>query len=468
MAYPAYLLAETALWPVLQKRPCAFEGIDSYLAGARGAIASIPKAFYHIHCGSTLFILSCVAIVQVMLLANATLVGLVFDLQNVTTTYDNPPAPFPNAVESAARLYMSWADGLSKEPLPGQRDFLVDRSNLSAVGNVAIRAVRAPKIIVCQGKSLDITGDYQNRTRTFMVAARVNGPVQLRLQPHLTTWVDFFEFKSSTRTVSTLVFAAMNGTIEGGVTTEPTSAMKLRGYTGISAVACTVDVNLVDDSFTVGRGQHNVTVLSNLTTITSPEVTGVSTNENHTETAKWLACAITMYGASIWGAQPMFAGNGYLPFPYTTDELHATPQNWTIDGLTHFIEVGSGALGITMMRTMNKGHAELQSSIEVPRVSTSRSFILLGPPVGVLVIIFTLVGLNVTLYRRGHLPQMLLGRTSEIVTCAQSQGMRHLVDNLSGEQISTSQLSAQRVRFGVSSGGRSRPGFILDTEKISR
>jgi len=480
MSYFAYLLAEAMVWPILQKRACSFGVIDAYLSSARGSLISMPKSVHHISYWPVSLVLFCILIAQLLLLANATLVGLVFDLQNVTTTYvsihavgggtgfnfhqTNPPSPFPAAVGMAARLYASWADGLSEEPLPELRDFLVDRANISLVGGVVVEAVRVNKTVTCSGRKLSIIADYRDDTHHFEVEAMGNQSVQLRLQPHLSVWVDSFQYPSPTRTISTIVFAALNGTIENGKYTNTLPAMKSYGYANISAVACNVDISLENDMFSIGQAQYNATVLSDLNFFGDNDRRNTSRPWRHNEMAKWLGCAITTYGPNVWGAQPMFKNDGYLPSSYTTDQAFAVQaHHWTLAKLTRFINVGSGALGITVMRAGIQNYTEMISNKQMPRVSTSRSYILLGSPIAILVIVSALIGVNLVLYHQSGISRMFLGRTYELVKSSQTEDMRRLVGD---GQLSDSQMAvfaAQPVSYGIVTDGRSRRGFVLDS-----
>lgn len=47
IAYSTYQFAETTLWPALTQQPLTLEGIDSYLAHARGSLPSFPFAAWH-------------------------------------------------------------------------------------------------------------------------------------------------------------------------------------------------------------------------------------------------------------------------------------------------------------------------------------------------------------------------------------------------------------------------------------
>ena len=70
-----------------------------------------------------------------------------------------------------------------------------------------------------------------------------------------------------------MVFAVLNGTVESGVTTSPTTNMKKLNYTGISAVSCTVDVTLFDEYLStdgMDPDESIATPLSNLTMLSWP------------------------------------------------------------------------------------------------------------------------------------------------------------------------------------------------------
>jgi hypothetical protein len=161
--------------------------------------------------------------------------------------------------------------------------------------------------------------------------------VLLRLQPRLTLWVDHIEYISDRETITTIVFAAINGTIQNGASTAPTELMKAWDYGAISALACSVDVTLIEDQFIIGEGSGNNVTLSSFNTLSGPA--DVQTQWGGLgDLAAWLGAVVTDYGVSVHGAQPMFETNPVpdqnpLPVAYTTTLVLTNQNDWQEDML---------------------------------------------------------------------------------------------------------------------------------------
>lgn len=459
MAYGAACkLAETSLWPILTRQTLSLASLDHVLLATRGSLAHVPQAALSAGKSVAGMIIACVFIITALLQVESTLIGYVFTLQNVTVPYNSeyyggggtglpfvqssPPAPLPVAMTLAAGLYTSWSNGLSNEPLPLERDFLVDRLNLSQIGNFSVGALRALKDVTCQAQSLKIVTDVPAGSEahigllTFKVSA-TKSVVTVRLQPRMTLWVDSVEYVSKTRSISTIIFAAINGTVEGGGITQPTANMSSYGYTGISAVSCQVDVELVDDQLNVGIGDASTVITTSLSTFSGPGQT-ISPYGPLGDVAVWLAVAITGYGTSVWGTQPMFEMRAaytsnlmtpalseddtnalQLPTTYTST-TGTNGNNWTLATLLNFIDVGSGALAIAMCRQWPKAPVLIASTQVVLQIETARTYILLVPVICISALVTVLLCINIWLHNTAKLPGRQVMGVTQVVYHSQS------------------------------------------------
>ena len=249
MAYTGYQLAETTIWPALTEHSFTLNGIDRFLAHARGSLAHFPFALWHARRPKHVAVVLIIALVGILLQINSTILGWAYTVVPVQTTLvsnhtsgggmgfgfylQNPPGPMPGEPALAYAIYSDWSNQQSVEMLPDLRDYLIDRTNLSAIGNFSVNAIKAEKNIKCYGTPLNfnnVTDYYLSQgSELFTVPTHFAsdapdwglGPnsdyVLLRFQPGiLTVWVDNYWNLSTNRAVTKLIFAVVNGTIEGG------------------------------------------------------------------------------------------------------------------------------------------------------------------------------------------------------------------------------------------------------------
>lgn len=257
-------------------------------------------------------------------LTGSTLVGYVYNRVDISTPYQyaywvgggigfrfdqaSPPNDRPGSIDIASSHYSSWSKVLTEEPLPELRSFILDRYNLSRVGNFSVNTVRASIDMNCSGHAVDVH-DVSDDGYHFHVWAYGNGTtkergkIKIRVQPVLTTWVDDIQDVGGAGSIVTLIFAVMNGTIEGGQYTNFTQKMKGHGtLEGISAVACQIRVDLFDGVAISGAGGDNRVTVSSLEKLVPPPEGGGTLHD----IAAWIGIAPTVIGISTFGAQPMF------------------------------------------------------------------------------------------------------------------------------------------------------------------
>lgn len=457
LAFATYRFSETTTWLVLQQQPLSFKEIDSYLSASRGSIASLPSAYKSSRCVEAAVTLVCLTITILTTLSGSPLVGYAYTRTNVSVAYtaeyttgkgpgfafkqEAPPAEVPGAVSVAFSHYASWANGFSAEPMEEQRDFLIDRLSLSVIGNFSVYAMRAEKRIDCAPRSIKIEDDGRSILKVLDVYHAPNNrtEVRIRMEPFLTVWVSGIKHHSETQTTIRLVFAVLNGTIEGGFHTPPTEGMLSRKnkrlVNGISSLACDVNVKLVDDELRVGDGggasAPNVPATS-IDTLTLPS----GKNATHADSADWLGIAPSLFGLSVRGAQPVFlrrpSQGPVLPVMYTSRSVPSS-QHWQIEELKHFIRVSSGAMALAFFRAK-----ENPTTVRIPcrqfsqKLKGSRSFVLLIPPVVLLVVALFLAGWSSWKNSKDGMLQMQLAGVSEVVKSSQTGYIHKLLlkDNL--------------------------------------
>ena len=451
LAYATYQLAETTIWPVILRQSLKLKDIDAYLAASRGSILSAAEAMLNIRGGRHFIILSIVLGVALLLQINAIIVGYAFERVSIPTTYISnhssgggmgfsfvqyqPPGAYPGAVGRASIVYESWATGYSSEPMQEQRDFIVDRSNLTDIGNATISAAKVEKTVTCTDFNLSLNGSEMVDKADWQFGVRTSSGdrVLLRMQSAMGVWIDSKGNRNTTSGWANMVFANVNGSIEGGTSIPPTKKMKERLTSGISVIACNISVVLVDDDFCVGQCRPNdLAILSTLDTLGSPGVKADNPSLNVSQIATWLSVAPSTYGVSIHGSQHMFTKSSRLPFndtialprAYTSRSNGAAAASWSQAEIQNFIDIGIGALAMniptsaTISQTKN---VTVQSILTMPRLQTKRSFFLLVPPVVVLASVVVLAILSAHMHTRDDIPLVRLGSVDEIIIAGQTE-----------------------------------------------
>ena len=484
MAHATYQLAETTLWPALTSTAFSLCDIDNYVALTRGSLTASPMALSRARGVGQVTVLLAVTLIGMLRFADSVIVGYAYSLTNVTTTFksnytsggglgltfdgfqSNPPGMLPGAAGAAASIYTSWASGLSSEPLPDLRQFVIDRANLSAVGNFSAFAVEAYTDITCSPWPIEIA--RETKDKLYVEANMSQDALEVRQQPMLTLWVDRWRNVSAARAVTTIMFAAINGTIEGGFKNGPTDAMRELGYTnGVSSVACDVDVGLRDGTVCTHSDPASCPppkmILSELETIGPPQCDGK--DKNMYCISVWLAAAVNTYGVSIYGTQPMFSPpfrsgdirqprqllntTTPLPLAWTSTASSGTSYDWTQETLKNFVQVGSGALAMTITRHFLKDSGDLESTLVMSRLKTSRSLLMFLSPGLVMASLVVVAVMSKVMYKATNVPDVRSGATSEIILGSQSNDIRKYVGMVRASAMSRGAFSRLRVRYGI-------------------
>jgi phage terminase large subunit-like protein len=412
-----------------------------------------------------------VILVALLQLANATIVGHVYNLVAVPTLYTSKTAVnggigvifrifgiMPDGVRQAANAYTTWSNVLMPEPMPDQRLFIMDRAKFAVIGNFTARAVRAQLNINCYPKAMNLSHEGENDS-VFEVGSSVPPyDFPIRLQPQLALWPDAVTHTNSTQGSVTMMFAAINGTIEGGYQNEVTESMAESGYLSISTLACDIAVNLVNDLFCTAPGAG---ICENVNTTIST-VEGLMDRGGTVMLANWLAASPLWYGPNILGALPLYApgkdnGNSSVPLPFAfstgSGDWANTSYNWTQPVLTNFIEVCLGALAMTFSRAWadDKAPAIIYSESMMKRPDRGSAWIMLCPPSAVLAGIVVLMLLAPLSHRKAGVHRMRLASTSEIIYVSQTTHIQSMVDEVRNTNTNAAigALGRQRVRYGI-------------------
>ncbi|RSM00952.1 hypothetical protein CDV31_011592 [Fusarium ambrosium] len=362
IAHVAHAFAETMVWPLLSKQSYSLKQLDTYLSASQGSIPSILFAFGAAKDLETVLIILGLCILAAVPLSAAPLVGYVYELQNITMPFEASYLPaggmgpvftqrstapvMPKSVSQTVSKYIAWSNQLSLEPLPDYRSW-IERN------------------ITCSGHTLNLTHpeseifltvDTLLRQRYANRKKKSDEIVRIRDQPRSTLWVHDFEFVSPHRTRSTLVFAALNGKIETGLPTSAPPTWKEDWPSGISAVSCTVDVELVDDTLMVGSGFP-----APPETINSLDIVGKGAGGNTSEIALWFSVAPTVVGINVQGRQPLFElcpselPASELPVVFISSTKSTKCNSWTLRNLHDFIDVSMGAMATASSKAFDKG-----------------------------------------------------------------------------------------------------------------
>ncbi|KAK0724517.1 hypothetical protein B0H67DRAFT_479855 [Lasiosphaeris hirsuta] len=486
LAHVALALCEAAVWPLLTKQPFTIRGLDAYLATARGSITSAPAALMSIRTLATGLVLIAAIAVTLIPLASAPLVGFAFtptrqlvELEadyvpggGITEQYAQTDPP-TSVIAGVLAEYHSWATDPSSEPLPEYRDWYIDRVALSQRGSFSARAVKLQTVISCvphQVQQLSRNGSWWNAFLTNMTQTNSNSSqvgdknssaeVWVRTSPELTLWANNFEFVSPHRTRTTLIFAALNGTIDGGA---PARFVHPDMY-GASAVACDVDIEALDDLLTVGDSpipsdDTTTPVLSSLSNLQVSPIAEGQTDIN--ELLLWFTVSPLMAGSSVDGTQPMFfnSTSSNRAVPYTTST--AERNTWTVAGLEEFIRLSIGALAQTTTTTTTKTattpdtntNITLTFTTSTKKLSPPRALLLTILPSLILAVALATAGWLTYVHAHDNIPVMRTAGVGELLKSAQSGYLREVAATDAARAYLPHELGAVEVMYGVDKNG---------------
>ncbi|CAP64805.1 uncharacterized protein PODANS_5_3580 [Podospora anserina S mat+] len=469
-AYVCQALCEAALWPLLHTQTLTISALGGFLALNHGNIMSLPQAATGIRSlsAAVVFVVSLLAIL--LPLAAPPLVGYACTpiLEAVTIssnisssassvldrpfTQTNPPSP---AFIPALSAYNTYANNPASEPLPSFRNWLFDRSILATRGSFTAKAVHLDTNITCHGQQLQQLhrnnapiNAFKTTTNLSSSRHKPSGEVWFTPQPHLTVFLDDVNFHSTNIINTTIILAAINGTISGGQTTNLT----LGNIKSVSAISCSVLLSVNDDVLTIGPAPPNPTrpVLSSLSDL------------NLTSTLLWLT------------ASPLLVTQAILSNSTLT---RLDSNKWTIPGLESFLHFSIAAMATSLFSSspsQTPTHQQkLVSAIETKKLSTERAFLLLVPPLLYTFFIIFMALWDVVMHKKYQIPVMRGMSVSEVTKSSQTAWMREQAGADGAKSHLPSQLGGLSVRFGVVGGGEvgfgpargAVSGFVMGKDK---
>ncbi|KAK8022031.1 hypothetical protein PG993_012798 [Apiospora rasikravindrae] len=449
MSFSICNLGEAALWPLWHRRAYRLKQIDTYLAASRGSLISLTKALISARSPQAIMVVICVLVSAALQPAGPTFVGFALARTNQTTIYQSnqtvgggmglrfeqeqlAPARLPGAISDAIALYTAWAKSLAVEPLPDQRDYIMDRDMLAPVGNISVFVIKAERLTTCVPRRLDLvdSGLGYYRVNTSLPPDK---SVSIRAVPAFNAWVEDITRHSPTWVTSTLVFANLNGRIEGG---ENAMLDSQPDWSGVSGLACTIDTALRDAHVNIGHAKTPTRMLSSLDSIKSPD-------DNLDELVTWISVAPTLMGLSVQGTQPTFRkGDIGLPQTWTTME-DSKSTNFTRKELDDFIASGQ----------RYDAFLTLDSEYYDAHLDSTRTYILLVPIVTITIAGIILIVFNTTAHSRHRIPYMRLATVGELIKSAQTEYIRKKVGAEYGDPDTHRKIDKLNLRFGVCSNG---------------
>ncbi|KAK3306067.1 uncharacterized protein B0T15DRAFT_534248, partial [Chaetomium strumarium] len=466
LAYAALGLCEATIWPLLQKQSFTIRGLNAYLSTTRGSIMLAPMAVMSVRSLAAAIVLACALAVNLLPFASPPLVGHAYspDWQTVHLGSNYTPGggisqlyaqtnPPKSVMVRVSAEYNAWASDPASEPMPDYRDWYIDREALNSRGNFTSKAVRFQTSISCrpyQLQQLNKDNLWWNAFRTNMTRTNSNSTnpgdrnssaeIWVRPQAQLTLWADDVDFVSDRRTRTTLVFAALNGTIHGGALTQ----LLLGNLTSASSIACGVDIEVVDDILSVGTNiptRSDIPILSSTDTLTPSPAAAPQFALN--ELLLWFTVAPLLVSPSVDGTQPMLTNSSAtgLPIAYTAiTTISSYIQNsniWTIPGLESFIRLSIGALAQATTSSSFSSSAPSSPSdpnavITLTTTTMTRKFVpfrallLLIPPLLIIAIIAALAVYTSHLHSQHSIPVMRQADLGELLKSSQTAWLREV------------------------------------------
>jgi hypothetical protein len=445
LAFSAHSFSESALWPLLHQQPFSIRQMDTFLDASRGSIPSTPGALLKARTLDSAVVLLLTAAITLTPLAAAPVLGKVYNRANMTTVYksqlqggggigvywvqSNPPGPYR---ERANAMYTSWQGNLSSEPLPEYRHWFIDRNLMAKRGNFTVETVRIKQDIECRGwaatpnkkritagredfwvfnTSMPTRTNYDGRkTRKLWQHDQV---VRVRDSKKLAVWVHNYTFDNPNKTIVTLIFAALEGDIEGGITT--TTVPKGAGNKNVSSIACNVAVEVIEDTLTVGEPPGPAKPINSMAQIKDP---GSRNKKN--ELALWFAVSPVANGAYVYGTQPMYTyKQDWIPERYTSTDS-GDNGGWTIDYIKNFIKISTSASILGEVEKWPKGTTQFFSNFPVVKTDPRKTILLTILPLIILVCGSVLSIWNVKMYKAMAIPVMRKATLGEVIQSSQT------------------------------------------------
>ncbi|KAK0648660.1 hypothetical protein B0T16DRAFT_287356, partial [Cercophora newfieldiana] len=482
LAFVALAFCEGAIWPLLTQQSFSIGQLEAFLSTTRGSVISLPVAAMSVRRLATGLVLLAALAATLIPLASAPLVGFAYtptwqpvQLESnytaaggISELYAQTDPP-TSVIAGVLAEYHAWSADPASEPLSEYREWYIDRETLAQRGDFSANALKLDTTINCNPhkiQQLQKDGMWWNAFVTNMTRTNSNSSlpgdknstaeVWIRGFPQLTLWADEFVFPSPGRTRTTLIFAALNGSIDNGIWTSlihPTIA-------GASAIACDVEITALSSVLTVGSTPVTdpLPTLSSLSDLTFSSAPG---NTALNELLLWFTIAPLLAAPSVDGAQPMFSNSttSGRAIPFTgTALLPGTTNVWTTEGITDFIRVAIGALAQTTSSVppstgTTLAPVAITTTATLKKLSPSRALLLIILPLIVLAIASAVATWSSVVHKREGIPVMRLMGLGEVLKSAQTRYLRDQASTDAAKTYLPSELANVRVRFGVDKEG---------------
>ena len=496
LAFSVHAFSESAFWPLVHQQCLSISQMDTYLDASRGSIPSTPAALFMARTLNSALILILTTLITLTPFAAAPLIGQVYSRGNVTVQYQsglqvggginvaytqsNPPGP---TRERSTALYTSWQARISDEPLPKHRLWFIDRTLMAERGNFSIGTVRIQQDIQCGGWVATpnkewVTGGGQsfmafntsmrsssNKSGFGARTTRHSKVVRVRDVNKLAVWVHNYTFTSANKTTATLIFAALDGKIEDGRSTQRKSLPDDARTKSISSVACHVSVELIEATLTVGNAPGPAVPVNYMTNLKAFERVNSSDSNgtrNMNELALWFAVAPVANGAYVYGSQPMYRYvSRWLPERYTENSAGHN-HGWTISYIKRFIRISTGAsiLGDVGKYAIhryvededaedvkNAASVEFPSYVHVMKMDPSKLILLIILPLIILGCGSILIVWNVKMHKAMGIPIMRKATLDEMIKSIQTGNVLDAAAMDSLDAAKPSHLGKLRLRF---------------------
>ena len=484
LLYLTCILGEATIWPILHQQEYTLCQFDTYLKATRGSLTSQPLALKAAKSNSARLAVICVFLSAALHPFASTFMGAALARRNILIPNAKShiktgsgiglvfkqrypgPAPLPGAVMTSFRHMTSWVNDSSAEPLPELRDYIIDRSalvktgNMSAakIGNMSASAVRITKSIGCQ-PHLVAPKKVGNGRLMYEVKITHPGPniqstVRVRFQPFLTTWVDNVRENEDNdpRSTTTVIFALMNGMIEGGAifsSQNDTEEIHPDPFT-ISAIACDINVELVNSQLRIGQSNTATGNLQAVKDLKFPR------RGSRASLCTWFGAATTLFGVNVYGTQPLYVHSetGTPGFWTTTESGPAS--NWSLKDIERFINISAGAVAMSLPGFLN-GKDASNSTIESQYFSMQLdhrwSYLLLIPIILILAATAVLAALNSKMHHQLGVPAMRLATVGDILQSSATESIQEVAYRDALDPAQPSSLGGMSVRYGMCKGG---------------
>lgn len=476
LLYLTCTLGEATIWPILLEREYTLGQFDTYLKATRGSLTSQPLALKAAKSNSARLAVICVFLSAALHPFASTFMGAALARRNVLIPHAKSriktgsgiglvfnqqypgPGRLPGPVMNSIKLMTSWVIDNSTEPLPEYRDYIVDRSSLAKIGNMSASAVQVTKSINCQPhlvtpKKVD-KGNVMYEVDITNHSKTIHPTVRVRFQPFLATWVDRVqEYKDNDKkSTTTVIFALLNGTIDGGAifsSENLTEDITTFPFT-ISAIACDIDVELVDRRLQIGQSE---TVTGNLQAV--KDLRFPSRGKTRASICTWIGAATTLFGVNVYGTQPMYlhSETGTPGFWTTTENGRAS--SWSRGDVERFINVSAGAVAMSLPGFVNGPFitTPIESQYFSMQLDHRWSYLLLIPVAVVLAATGILAALNSKMHRQLGVPAMRLATVGDILQSSVTESIQKAAFEDALDPTEPSGLGGMRVRYGVCKGG---------------